>query len=133
MIFVDSSFWIAFGMAADNRRSEALAIFDAHETSPLVTSNLVRGETWTFLRRRSGHAAATDFLDRLERAPRAEIVRISPELEDEALSWLRRHNEREYSFVDATSFALMRSLRIREAFAFDGDFTAAGFVELRPA
>jgi len=133
VIFVDSSFWIAFGMAADNRRSEALAIFDAHETSPLVTSNLVRGETWTFLRRRSGHAAATDFLDRLERAPRVEIVRISPELEDVALSWLRRHNERGYSFVDATSFALMRSLRIREAFAFDGDFTAAGFVELRPA
>jgi hypothetical protein len=25
----------------------------------------------------------------------------------------------------------MRSLRIREAFAFDGDFAAAGFVELR--
>ena len=132
MIFVDSSFWIAFGMAADNRRSEALAIFDAHETSPLMTSNLVRGETWTFLRRRSGHAAATDFLDRIEGAPRVEVVRISRELEDEALSWLRRHDERDYSFVDATSFALMRSLLIREAFAFDGDFTAAGFVELRP-
>jgi len=132
VIFVDSSFWIAFGMAADNRRSEALAIFDAHETSPLMTSNLVRGETWTFLRRRSGHAAATDFLDRIEGAPRVEVVRISRELEDEALSWLRRHDERDYSFVDATSFALMRSLLIREAFAFDGDFTAAGFVELRP-
>jgi len=25
----------------------------------------------------------------------------------------------------------MRSLRIREAFAFDGDFAAAGFTELR--
>jgi predicted nucleic acid-binding protein len=132
VIFVDSSFWIAFGMAADSRRSEALAVFDAHETSPLVTSNLVRGETWTFLRRRSGHAAATDFLDRIEGAPRVEVVRISRELEDEALSWLRRHDEREYSFVDASSFALMRSLRIREAFAFDSDFAAAGFVELRP-
>jgi predicted nucleic acid-binding protein len=27
--------------------------------------------------------------------------------------------------------ALMRRLRIREALAFDGDFAAAGFVELR--
>jgi predicted nucleic acid-binding protein len=26
-----------------------------------------------------------------------------------AVRWLRRHDEREYSFVDATSFALMRS------------------------
>jgi predicted nucleic acid-binding protein len=132
VIFVDSSFWIGYGMAPDNRHAAALAVFDAYDTSPLVTSNLVRGETWTFLRRRSGHAAAIDFLDQLENAQRVEIAWISRELEDEALSWLRRHDEREYSFVDATSFALMRSLRIREAFAFDGDFTAAGFVELRP-
>ena len=39
---------------------------------------------------------------------------------------LRRHDEREYSFVDATSFVLMRLLRIRAALAFDGDFSAAG-------
>jgi uncharacterized protein len=41
-----------------------------------------------------------------------------------------RHDEREYLFVGATSFAVMRSLRIREALAFGG-FAAAGFVELR--
>ncbi|MGH2926619.1 MAG: type II toxin-antitoxin system toxin 23S rRNA-specific endonuclease VapC20, partial [Solirubrobacteraceae bacterium] len=50
-----------------------------------------------------------------------------------AWEWLRRHDEREYSFVDATSFALMRQLRLREALAFDGDFSAAGFVEVRAA
>jgi predicted nucleic acid-binding protein len=37
-----------------------------------------------------------------------------------------------YSFVDATSFAAMRRFRIRETLAFDGDFVAAGFVEVRP-
>ncbi|MGH7425248.1 MAG: hypothetical protein ACREJP_03680, partial [Candidatus Methylomirabilales bacterium] len=36
-----------------------------------------------------------------------------------------------YSFVDATSFAIMRRLRIREALAYDGDFSAARFVEVR--
>jgi predicted nucleic acid-binding protein len=34
--------------------------------------------------------------------------------------------------VDATSFALMRRHGISEAYAFDGDFSAAGFTELRP-
>lgn len=72
-----------------------------------------------------------DFLDGIERSPRLRILRISEDVEDEAVRWLRRHDEREYSFVDATSFALMRSLRIQEALAFDGDFAAAGFTELR--
>lgn len=71
------------------------------------------------------------FADTLERSARVGLAFVSPELEQEALGWLRRHDEREYSFVDATSFALMRSLRLREALAFDGDFAAAGFVELR--
>jgi predicted nucleic acid-binding protein len=33
--------------------------------------------------------------------------------------------------VDATSFFFMRTHRIRDALAFDGDFSAAGFGELR--
>jgi predicted nucleic acid-binding protein len=61
------------------------------------------------------------------------VERLDHDLEAEAWEWLRAHDERPYSFVDATSFALMRALGIREALAFDGDFAAAGFVELRPA
>ena len=57
---------------------------------------------------------------------------LNEDLEAEALDWLRRHDEREYSFVDATSFAYMRARGIQEALAFDGDFAAAGFTELRP-
>ena len=67
----------------------------------------------------------------MEQSPRVQIVGVADALEVEALRWLRRHDEREYSFVDATSFALMRSLRIRNALAFDGDFTAAGYREMR--
>lgn len=33
--------------------------------------------------------------------------------------------------LDAASFEVMRSRRLREALAFDQDFGAAGFVELR--
>jgi predicted nucleic acid-binding protein len=131
VIFVDSSFWIGLGMPTDDRHEEAEALYNRHADGSLITSNHVRGETWTFLRRRAGHHAAVDFLDRLEHTRRARVILIAPALEGEALQWLRRHDEREYSFVDATSFVLMRSMQIREALAFDGDFAAAGFVELR--
>jgi predicted nucleic acid-binding protein len=53
-------------------------------------------------------------------------------IEDQAWVWLRRHDERVYSLVDATSFAVMRHLGIVEALTFDGDFSAAGFYEARP-
>ncbi len=97
----------------------------------LLTTNHVAGETWTFLRRRLGHRAARRFLDELARSERATVRHVDEAIESDAWSWLRRHDEREYSFVDATSFALMRSLGIREALAFDVDFAAAGFVQLR--
>ncbi|MEZ4595598.1 MAG: PIN domain-containing protein [Chloroflexota bacterium] len=90
------------------------------------------GETWTFLRRRDGHASAVAFLDAVELAPWLTVVHVDAGLESEARAWLRRHDERAYSFVDATSFVVMRRERIREALAFDGDFGAAGFIELRP-
>jgi predicted nucleic acid-binding protein len=130
VIFVDTSFWIAWVDDADELHGEAGHLFREHGGKPLVTSNHVQGETWTFLRRRRGHRAAVAFLDRLELS-RLALVFVSEQLEAEAISWLRRHDEREYSFVDATSFALMRSQRIKQALAFDGDFEAAGFTELR--
>lgn len=131
MIFVDTSFWVALRNRRDSLHHEALRLLHLYADSNLVTSNHVRGETWTYLRRRMGHRSAVDFLDGIERSPRLRIFSISEDLEDEAVRWLRRHDEREYSFVDATSFALMRSLRIQEALAFDGDFAAVGFTELR--
>jgi predicted nucleic acid-binding protein len=132
VIFVDTSFWVAVRNRRDGHHQDAQRLLSDAGGAPLITSNLVRGETWTFLRRRTGHAGAMNFLDSLERTERLEIVPVSPELEDRAWSWLRKHDERAYSFVDATSFALMRSMKIKDALAFDGDFSAAGFRELRP-
>jgi predicted nucleic acid-binding protein len=132
LIFVDTSFWVALAFPRDDRHSQAARLLALHDGVPFTTTNHVRGEAWTLLRRRVGHRLSIAFLVRLNRTRRLQVVFVSEPLEREALRWLRRHDERPYSFVDATSFALMRSLRIREAFAFDGDFSAAGFVELRP-
>jgi len=132
VIFVDTSFWVALRNRRDPHHKEAAALIAAHGGTQLLTTNHVHGETWTFLRRRAGHRSAVSFLDAARRAERLRIVHVTEEQERQALSWLRRRDEREYSFVDATSFAVMRSLRLREALAFDDDFSAAGFVELRP-
>ncbi|MBA2568640.1 MAG: PIN domain-containing protein [Actinobacteria bacterium] len=133
MIFVDTSFWVAARLSRDEHHGEAVVLRETFADEELVTSNHAVGETWTFFRRKDGHRTAIAFLDMLERTTRVDVIRVSEDMEGQALRWLRRHDEREYSFVDATSFALMRSLKIREALAFDGDFAAAGFTELRPS
>lgn len=131
MIFVDTSFWIALQLHRDSRHAAARELFVRFGDRSLVTSNHVRGETWTWLKHRAGHSDAVRFLDRLQRTPRLRVLFVGESLEADALRWLGRHDERAYSFVDTTSFAIMRAHRIKEALAFDGDFSAAGFVELR--
>jgi predicted nucleic acid-binding protein len=73
-----------------------------------------------------------DRTDQLRLGGKLVIHQVTPEQEAQAWVWLRRRDEREYSFVDATSFQVMRDRRMREALAFDQDFASAGFIELRP-
>ncbi len=132
MRFVDTSFWVALQFARDAHHPEARSLWGDRSIGPLVTTNHVVGETWTFLRRRLDHAAAIEFRRGVTASSRVGVRAVEAPVERAAWDWLERHDERPYSFVDATSFAVMRSLRVREALAFDGDFSAAGFVEVRP-
>ena len=122
---------MALNVERDRHHAAAVSIWRSSDTA-LVTTNLVVGETWTYLNSRATHRMALRFVDAIEQSRRVSVERVSEDVEREAWSWLRRHDERTYSFVDATSFATMRRLRLTEALAFDGDFSAAGFVEVRP-
>lgn len=132
MRFVDTSFWVGLQVARDHRHAEAVLLWQQNQ-GPLRTSNLVLGETWTWLRRRAGHEAAVRFLDLVGRSNRVSVALVNDTIDERAWAWLRNRDERNYSYVDATSFEIMRRERISEALAFDGDFTAAGFVEAESA
>lgn len=131
MIFVDTSFWFALQAGADSRHPDATALWQTR-SAQLITTDLILGETWTLLSLRKGRDAAVKFVQAV-RADRAVDVQLVTEVTTaNAWTWLMQHDERMYSFVDATSFILMRQLEITDALAFDGDFSAAGFTELRP-
>ena len=133
MIFADSSFLIAYLIERDRNHEAAVRLYEQVAYQRVAITNHVRGETWTWLRSKSRHERAVAFLDGVGMGDGyIEVAHIPEDIEGEALHWLRQHDEREYSFVDATSFAYMRAKGITEALAFDGDFAAAGFTELRP-
>jgi uncharacterized protein len=133
--FADTGWWVAWALPGDARHDDALDMLSVlGQSEQILTTNLVAGETWTFLRRKDSHRTALAFLDRLDTlvtASRLVVHRVTENQEAAAWDWLRRHDERVYSYVAATSFRVMRDRRLREALAFDQDFAAAGFVEVR--
>lgn len=127
--FADTSFWIARHIASDGRHDLARRIRPGPR---VVTTDWVLGETWTVVVHRFNHGAATRSLAAIRRLPGVEVESVTPADLKAAWAWLDRHDERRYTFVDAISFRVMQRRRLTEALAFDGDFTAAGFVEVRP-
>ena len=131
-VFVDTGAWFAVQVPDDEWHGNAVGTLRALLAGAyaLVTTNHVVGETYTLLRVVCGHAAAARFLDYLEETRRLERIFIQQETEARAFRLLRQHADQDFSFVDATSFAVMRAERIRHAFAFDKHFSTAGFLRV---
>jgi predicted nucleic acid-binding protein len=131
-VFVDTGAWFALQVPDDDWHGEAVQTLRTLIAAPhvLVTTNHVVRETYTLLRVVCGHAAALRFLDRIEETRRLERIFVQEETEARAYRLLRQHGDQDFSFVDATSFAVMRAERIRHAFAFDRHFSTAGFLRV---
>jgi predicted nucleic acid-binding protein len=58
-----------------------------------------------------------------------EIVWVTPEIATEAWRVFEQFNrDKEWSYTDCVSYAVMKQLDIEEAFAFDHHFDQMGFV-----
>ncbi len=128
-VFVGTGAWFAIQVSDDAHHSTARRVFPVilERCRSLVTSNLVIGETYTLLRTTKGYREAKRFLDSLAHSKKLERVYVTENLEEQAYGILEHFSEHAFSFVDSTSFALMRQDRIRHAFAFDVHFRTAGF------
>ena len=131
-IFVDTGAWHAVQARNDDWHGDAVRTIRDLVSGPscLVTTNHVVGETYTLLRTVCGYAEAVRFLDLVQETRRLECIFVTSSLEERAYRLLRQYADQSFSFVDATSFTVMRSERIRHAFAFDQHFATAGFVRI---
>jgi uncharacterized protein len=127
-VFVDTSAFVALRNASEaehERAREALAELVAAGVS-LFTSNYVFAETYTALMVRVGREEAIEWGRRFRASEAIELVRLERDLEDEAWAILERHGDKRWSYVDATSFALIERDGGGEAFAFDAHFGQRG-------
>lgn len=89
--------------------------------TPLLT-NFIVAESHALLLSRLGAGIARDWLLR-QIWP---VERITPEDEEKAREIIQRYTDKTFSYTDATSFAVMERLGIKEAFAFDPHFRQYG-------
>jgi hypothetical protein len=125
-VFVDTSAWYAYVRANDPDHARVEAPLEAPGRL-LVTSNFVFDELVTLVRLRLGHSTAVRVGKTLREGDRLELIRILPEDEERAWSLVTGRKDKNYSFTDCTSFALMRRLGIETAVATDRHSRQAGF------
>jgi len=130
-IFVDTGAWYALVDRNDPDHPAARGFFEANRL-PLVTTNFVFDETVTLFRRRLGWSVACEFGRGLRGSRLTSVVYVTVEDEDAAWTIFRKFRDKEFSYTDCTSFAVMERLKLGTAFAFDRHFAAMEY-QVEPA
>jgi predicted nucleic acid-binding protein len=127
-VFVDTSAFVALrnGAEAEHARARAALSELISERVGLFTSNHVFAETYTALMVRVGRAEAIEWGRRFRASDAIELVRLDQQVEDDAWAMLESHSDERWSYVDASSFALIEREGNGEAFAFDAHFAQRG-------
>lgn len=126
MIFLDTSAIYAWADVADPNHATAVRrlgrLVDRGEE--LHTHNYVLVESMALLQARLGLPAAL----KLARDSTAFLIDwVDDDLHAAGVQQLERTKKRGLSLVDHVSFIVMKRRSLTTAFAFDPDFTAAGF------
>lgn len=124
-VLVDSGAFLALQDAADDDHGNARDVLLAleRERTSLFATNFIRCEAYTLIGARQSWEAARAWLREFD----VPIERVTAEDEERAIAILLRYKDKSFSFVDATSFAVMERLGVQDAFTLDDHFRQYGF------
>lgn len=129
--FVDTSAFYAAKDPTDQHYAEAVAFMEQVRKSPnlhLVTSNFIVDESLTLIRMKLGHQAAVQFGRQIRESKIVEVIHITEAIEEQAWQIFIKYSNKDYSFTDCTSFAVMEERSLVNAFTFDKHFAQHGLV-----
>jgi hypothetical protein len=128
-VFVDTAGWMACADAADPANQRSCAARDAalRRGHSLVTTDLVVDETLTLMRFRLGLDAAEAWWRQVDGSERLHWERVDVDRFEQGRQLFFQHRDKDLSFTDCTSFAVMRELRLTQALTTDRHFEQMGF------
>lgn len=128
--FLDTSAVLALLDADDQRHSDVDAAWRELVLSneKVISSNYVLVELLALVQRRLGMEAVRAIQEIL--VPFIDVEWINAESHTAAMKDFLEASRRRLSFVDCTSFEVMRRREIRRVFAVDGHFAEHGFEQI---
>lgn len=131
MIFADTSAIVAYFDRNDQRHEEAKSIFGkiVKKRIRILITDYIFDECITIILSRAGHENAIKAGEFILNSNIIEFVWLDESLKLKAWEFFKKHSDKNYSFTDCTSFILMKERKLRYFFAFDNDFSRAGFID----
>ena len=99
----------------------------------LITTDFVIDETLTLIRFRMGLSAADAWWQQIDGSPRLRWERVESDRFERARHLFFRYRDKDLSFTDCTSIALMRELKLTTVITTDRHFQQVGFEVLPSA
>jgi predicted nucleic acid-binding protein len=93
----------------------------------LITTDFVVDETLTLIRLRLGLAAANAWWEQIDGSGRLRWERVEHDRFERARHLFFQYRDKDLSFTDCTSFAIMRELKLTTVLTTDGQFRQVGF------
>lgn len=126
-VFVDTSGYYAALNRQDACHEAAHQVFQQAQQERwfLFTTNFVVSETHALILTRKGREPARRFLHSVYTG-RSNILRVEEGDEHRARQVIEHYRDKDFSYCDALSFAVMERLGISEAIAFDEHFRQYG-------
>jgi len=134
-VFVDTGGWMACADRADPAHVACTATRDATLEAGriLITTDFVVDETLTLIRFRLGLAAANAWWQQIDGSARLRWERVENDRFERARNLFFQYPDKDLSFTDCTSIAVMRELKLKTVITTDRHFHQVGFDVLPPA
>ncbi len=130
-VFADAGYWIALFNPHDRLHDIATAVSRSLQNRSIVTSQLVLMEFLYYASLgRVFRQRAVEVVRNLQQYPNVEIVPLSNEQFEAALTMYAQRQDKTWGLIDCASFLVMQQRRITEALAYDDHFRQAGFIPL---